>query len=102
MKILSDVSFERVVSTGCDYYNHLSDQEKDFEVGPDYIKGSQAGIEWIKNLLWPASNSESPDNRWVCRWPKHRQSAGFRIERGNRGKRGNDGFPRMYSYLFII
>lgn len=49
MKFFSSVDYERRVSIGCDYYYLIDaeDSDKDFEVGDDYILGSETGIDWL-------------------------------------------------------
>ena len=49
MKFFSSVDYERRVSIGCDYYYLIDaeDSDKDFEVGQDYILGSETGIDWL-------------------------------------------------------
>jgi len=53
MSFLESSDFQRIVSTGCDYY-YLADAEdsdKDFEVGEDYIMGSETGIDWLESQV---------------------------------------------------
>ena len=53
MKFFSSVDYERRVSIGCDYYYLIDseDADRDFEVGQDYILGSESGIDWLESQV---------------------------------------------------
>ena len=53
MSFLESSEFERRVSTGCDYYYLVDaeDADRDFEVGEDYIMGSETGIAWLESQV---------------------------------------------------
>ena len=53
MSFLESSEFERRVSVGCDYYYLVDadDADKDFEVGEDYILGSETGISWLESQV---------------------------------------------------
>jgi len=53
MNFLESSYFERRVSVGCDYYYLVDaeDSDRDFEVGEDYILGSETGIDWLASQV---------------------------------------------------